>query len=206
MMLSKKLFAGLIFMLCLMLPVTVFSDVKILLKNGRSINAESCQEKDGELVCFKAGGSFGITKAEIEGIKGIPAGASALSEEAAIESPSEESVPDESLAAKKKGIQKKTEAPQNDLQRRLGDITARKKELKKEGAKLEKERGQLKSDLSKAPDWMTERQFAGLSARAADLDKKIKSFNEEVTRLNVEEKKIVDQLKGGAESSGKRQP
>lgn len=204
MIFPRQLFGGLIFILCLMLPATVFSDVKILLKNGRSITAESCKEKDGELLCFKAGGSFSITKAEIEGIKGAPAGASDLSDKTTIESPSGEGVPAGGPGAKKEGVRKKTEAPQNALQKRLGEINARKRELRKEGAKLEKEREQLKSDLSKAPDWMTEKRFAALSARVADVNKKIKSYNEEITRLDAEGNKIVDQLKSG--NGGKRQP
>lgn len=194
--LPRKLLAGFTFVFLIMLPAAVFSDVKIVLKNGRSITAEGCQEKAGELVCSRAGGFFSIEKADIARIKDVPGGMSST-DQAVMESPSEEGVPAEVQTDKKGGSQKVT-AERKELERKLADITQRQKELKAEGAKLAKEREQLRSSLKKAPDWMTVQQHNEFSKRIADLDKRIKRYSEEVSRLNSEGKRIAGQLNAGS--------
>jgi hypothetical protein len=202
MMSTGKLLSYVSFAVCLMLPAAVFSDVKIVLKNGRSISAESCQEKAGEFVCSRGGGFFSIEKSDIAEIKGIPRGSSDYGE-TAIRRPSGEGVKDESHVEKNGGEQN-AGALRADLEKRLGEITQRKKELKKERAKLVADRQKLKAELAKTPDWMTTKQFADLSGRVTDLDNRLKRFNEEVSRLNIEEKNITDQLEGKSAQPEKR--
>jgi regulator of replication initiation timing len=198
--LSKKLLAAVSLSACIMLPAPGFSDVRIVLKNGRSIAAESCEDRDGQLTCFRAGGSFSIEKDEIAEIKGLASGKSAPAGESFIERPSEEIPPGEALSGGKDGVQK-SERP--ELEKKLGEIHQKKKDLGEERAKLLKERDQLKADLDKAPDWMPENQFTALSRRVADLDKKIQTFNKEASRLDIEEKKIIDQLEDGSQKQEK---
>jgi hypothetical protein len=192
--LPKKLLAAVALATCTMLPAPGFSDVRIVLKNGRSIAAESCEDRDGQLTCFREGGSFSIEKGEIAEIKGLASGKSAPAGESFIERPSEESLPGEALSGGKDGVQK-SERP--ELEKRLGEIHQKKKELGEKRAELLKDRDRLKADLDKAPDWMPENQFTALSGRVADLDKRIQAFNKQASRLDIEEKKIIDQLEGG---------
>lgn len=200
--LPGRLIAGLAFVFIILLPAAVFSDVKIVLKNGRSITAEGCQEKAREMVCSRAGGFFSIEKADIAGIKGVPGGMSSSDEEV-MESPSDGGVSAEDQGDRKVGGQK-TAADRKELERKLADITQRQKELKEEGTKLAGEREQLKSSLAKAPDWMTVKQYDEFSRRIADLDKKIKRYSEEVSRLNREGKRIAGQLNEGSAQPSKK--
>lgn len=197
MIFSGKLLASVAFISVVMLPASALSDVQIVLKNGRSIVAEKCEEKGEELLCSRGGGFFGIEKGDIAKIKGMPEGAA--SDEMVIERPADKSV---SRTEKDEGVQPAVVSG-NDLQRKLDDITRRKKELRKVGIKLAKDREQLKTALRKAPDWMTVKQYNELSGRLADLDKRIKGFRGEVARLNAEEKRIVDQLKARSKQSQK---
>jgi hypothetical protein len=201
--LPKKLLAGVSFAVCVMLPAPGFCDVKIMLKNGRSVAAESCEDRGGRLTCFRAGGSFSIEKEEIAEIKGIPSEGSAPADGSFIQRPSEESPSGEAAEGKKDGIQSAA-GPGKGLEKKLGETTQRKKQLKEERARLLREREQLKADLGKAPDWMTQKQFAELSGRITDLDKRIQKFNGEVTRLDMEERKIIDQLEGRSQGQGKQ--
>lgn len=192
-------------MLCLALPAVVFADVRIVLKNGRSITAESCVEKSSAFVCSIGGGSFSIDKGDVAGIRGISSAGSSAEGKTVIERPSDQGKkPGKALEGKKIGHEKGS--AEKDLRKRLGEIRQRKMELKGERAKLLKERRQLKADLDKAPDWMTEKRFHELSGRRADLDKKIKGFNKEVSVLDKEEKKVREQLDGSAGKTVKKKP
>jgi hypothetical protein len=203
MILPKRLLVGVSFAVCVMLPAPGFCDVKIVLKNGRSVAAESCEDRGGRLTCFREGGSFSIEKEDISEIKSTPPGKSAPADESFVEKPSEEGLSGEAGAEKKDGAQTAA-GPEKELEKKLGEITRRKKELTEERARLLEERERLKADLGKSPDWMTEKQFAELSGRITDLDKRIKKFNEEVPRLDIEEQKIIDQLEGRSQKQGKQ--
>lgn len=199
-----KLLAGLcLATICATLPSVAFSDVRIILKNGRSFSAESCKEKGGELDCRRAGGVFSVDKGDIAKIEKIPEGESASADEEVIEGSSNQSVLDET-EVEKKGEAQETGRSEAALKERLGKITQKKKGLQAERAKLLKDRQQLNADIDRAPDWMTEIQYNQLSGRAADLDRRIKRFNEEISRLDREEKEIIDRLEGKAGDEAKQ--
>lgn len=196
-----RLLVGISLVLSVTLPSAAFSDVRIVLKNGRSVTAESCREKAGEWLCSRGGGFFSIEKRDIAEIKEIR-GEDDYGE-LPVRRPEAEGVTGDTQVEKNGGEQD-VGAPRRDLENRLEEITRRKKELKEERAKLVKDRQKLKAELAKAPDWMTAKQFADLSGRVAGLNNKLKQFNEEVSRLNIEEKKITDQLEGKSVQGEKR--
>ncbi|MEJ2696862.1 MAG: hypothetical protein P8013_09460 [Candidatus Sulfobium sp.] len=203
MVFPNKLLAGVSFAVCIMLPAPVLSDVKIILNNGRSITAESCQEKAGELVCSRGGGFFTIDKDNVSEMEKIREGRAASGGEMSTGEPSGESVSGKAGAAEEDG-RPDVASPRKDLENKLTEIRKRKSELQEERARLLKTRQQLKTDMDKAPDWMTEKQYNELSGRASDLDKRIKKFNDEVSRLNTEEKDIIERLEGKPKQTGKR--
>jgi chromosome segregation ATPase len=81
--------------------------------------------------------------------------------------------------------------------KRLEEIRQRKSELKNEREKLSREREQLQSDIKNAPDWMPVKQYDEINRKNSDIERRIKSFNEEVRGLDAEEKGIQEELKAG---------
>lgn len=193
-MFSKKLLAGVSVWVCVMLPAVAFSGVKIILKNGRSVRAESCDEKGGELTCSRGGGFFSVERGDVAKIERISDYQSAAGE-TVLEKPSDQRVPDKTRSQQEGEVQKVGDARTN-LEKKLEEITRTKKELQGERARLLKDRQQLSADIKKAPDWMTEIQYNELSRRAADLEKRIRLFNKEISGLDMKEKEVIDQLEG----------
>ena len=60
-----------IFTLLVIFPPAAMSEVKITLKNGRDIIADSCTDSDGKLTCYKSDGTFRIDKKDILDMKTI---------------------------------------------------------------------------------------------------------------------------------------
>ena len=52
-------------------PALSFSEIKIELKNGKSIIADTCRNANGKLTCDMMGGTFEIDKNDIENMKEI---------------------------------------------------------------------------------------------------------------------------------------
>jgi len=181
----------------LVLPVVRSqADVRVELKNGGSITADSCRESDGRLVCTRMGGFFEIEKADIAGIREIRGGSSEYS----VEPSPDISGTDTKPARTGNAGNVTSDSPESREKaafRRLEEIKRRKLELKNQREKLLAEREQLQADLKKAPDWMTVKQFDELTKRNADIDGRIKGFNEEVTALDQEENKVLGELNGG---------
>lgn len=191
----KKLLAALSFIALIMLPAVVFPDVRIVLKNGRSITAYGCQEKAAEFVCSRAGGFFTLKKGEVAEIGKIPLGDAASDSEPVTESPAGGSVPGK-LQVEKKGGRRHLQTSQSALQKRLAEITQRKREVSKERTKLIRDRERLRTDLKKTPDWMTTNRYSKLSGRTKELNDRIHRYNDEVSRLNTEARNIENRLKG----------
>jgi chromosome segregation ATPase len=164
--------------------------VRIELKNGGTIIADECRESDGKLLCYKMGGAFEIEKRDIASMKGISAKESIEEEEA---SPSVQPEAKEGAAETDKGSV--VEHPGAEANKRLEQITERKRALQPEREKLVRERENLQEEVKKAPDWMTTDQYDNLKKKISALDEKIKGFNDEVKQLNQEEKTILDSLK-----------
>lgn len=194
----KGFLAAIIISVLVGVPVLAYPDVIVKMRNGREIIADSCEEEGTRLVCTKMGGTFDIEKKDVVSVKGIKAThrESAPAEKAA--SPAEPEKKMENAPADK-GPDEVMQSPypggQSAAMKRLEDISQRKKELLSEREKIVKEREQLGEDLNKAPDWMPTNQFDELNKRNAQLGEKIKLFNEEVGRLNDEERRIAEGLK-----------
>jgi len=80
----------------------------------------------------------------------------------------------------------------------LQQIRERKTELQADRERLVKDRQQLQDDAKNAPDWMATDRYEALSRRNAEIEERVKRFNEEIRLLDEEEKKIV-----GAKPAGK---
>ncbi len=183
----------------LFLPSLVFAGVKIELKNGRTIIADSCEDTGASLACSKMGGTFDIEKKDIEKIREVSGG-----------STDDEVAPDGTDATQETGQGKKEPDGRDNGDRtkgapagagvtgdagRLEEIKKRKLEMAPERERLLKERQELQEDMKKAPDWMPVNQYEELQKRNAELDEKIKKFNEEVGGLDRQEKNIIDKGK-----------
>ena len=68
---SIQISALVIFTLLVVFPLAAMSEVKISLKNGRDIIADSCRDSKDKLICEKMGGTFEIDQKDILDIKGI---------------------------------------------------------------------------------------------------------------------------------------
>ena len=173
-----------------------FSDVRVDLRNGRSITADDCRESGTSLLCSKMGGTFEIDKMDIVRIRTVKGGGSDDNGAVAPENGSAEGGTEETGDAGK-ASEDGSGSGRKAAAKRLEEIRQRKSELKNEREKLSKEREQLQSDIRNAPDWMTVKQYNEINKRNSDIEGRIKSFNEEVRGLDEEEKGIREELKAG---------
>lgn len=199
---SIQISALIIFTLLVVFPPAVMSEVKISLKNGRDIIADSCSDSKDSLVCEKLGGTFEIEKKDILEYRGIT-----IKHEQMDESPVPEPVSggevqkeaDKSTSGTKdsakpgEGVLIKGSNP--ELEKRLDEITQRKLELKQERDKLARDREQLEQDAKNMGTIYTQEQFDGIKKRISDVEGRINRFNEEVKKLNEEEEKIIGTMR-----------
>jgi hypothetical protein len=175
-------------------PSPSHSAVQIIFRNGRSMTADSCQEADGRFICYKMGGTFELEKEDIATIRVIQNGDRGADVQAA--EPEDKKQPADTPPSSKTEEDKKVEGggkssqTGEDSKADLNRITQRKSELITEREKLLKDRQQLQDDLKSKPEWMPVKDFDDLKKRNSELDERIKTFNEEVDRLNAEEQKI----------------
>ena len=182
-----------------LLPSLTFAGVKIELKNGRTITADSCEDAGGVFMCSRMGGTFDIEKKDIvkisektggsEDYDAVPDGADTL----------QQADQEKKDGGKKDDGDQMKEAPTGggapNVDSRAADRRRRRAELSAEYEALMKEREQLQEDLKKAPDWLPVNRYQDLQRRNAELNVKIRKYTEEVDRLNREEKNIVDENK-----------
>jgi DNA repair exonuclease SbcCD ATPase subunit len=169
------------------LPSPSAAAVRIELKNGGTIIADECRESDGKLLCYKMGGTFELEKQDISSVQKTTAEEGI--EEQGVSAPEE---PEATSASK---TDKSAEHPASEAEKRLEQITQRKRALQPEREKLIRDREHLQDEVKKAPDWMTTDRFAALKKKISTLDERIKDFNDEVQKLNQEEKTIRDSIK-----------
>jgi len=197
---SMQISALIIFILLAVFPRAAMSEVKISLKNGRDIIADSCSESKDMLVCQKMGGTFEIEKKDILDFRNIN-----ITHEKMNENPVPETVPlgegqkeaDKSTAGTKdsattgEGVLIRGANPEQE--KRLDEITRRKLELKQERDKLIEDREQLQQDVKKMSTLYTysQEQADGINKRISDVEERINKFNEEVKKLNEEEEQII---------------
>ena len=173
----------------LVLPAWSFSEVKISLKNGRDIIADSCREVKGKLVCEKMGGTFEIEQKDIQGVKEIT-----ILRENIYEKPSQEAAPGQEGKKEGEGMpdshgnnSEKPSALINENKIRLDRINQRKLELGGEREELLRERERLQQEIKKADVYLPTEKFNALQKKSDDLDSRIKKFSSELKALNEEE-------------------
>lgn len=185
------------------LPMLSSAEVKVTLKNGREIIADSCREAKGKLICEKIGGSFELEKMDVLDFRRTTIRYVEMPENSAAEPDS--ATEGQKEAAKAVDGAKNGANPEEgvlirganpDQEKRLDQIMQRKLELRSERGKLSGEREQLHQDVKEMGMIYKQEQFDGIKKRIADVEGKIGRFNEEVKGLNEEEEKIIGALKG----------
>jgi tetrahydromethanopterin S-methyltransferase subunit G len=192
--------ALIIFTLVVVFPLSAASEVKVTLKNGREVIADSCRDSNGRLVCEKMGGNFELDKKDILDVKGIT-----------IEHPGSYHIPVEGTGketesggkgpvkpeAETKGPDKKPEGalvkglnPEDE--KRLDQINRKKIEYQAERQRLLNERQQLNEDIKNSGVIGSKEKYEEMQKRIKDLDEKVNKFNDAVKKLNEEGKKILE--------------
>ena len=184
--------------LFLLLPALSSSEMKITLKNGRTIIADYCRETKGKLFCEMSGGTFEFSKQEIESIKEVT-----IQRRPAVEVQPETS---NGEPEKKEEVEKKASNVQTPVKvgeervvrglnpeqtKQLDMINEKKTAMKAERERLIKEREQLHEDVKNAGVVRNQEQFDALKKRISDLEAKVKDFNEEINKLNAEEERLL---------------
>jgi len=172
--------------------------VRITLKNGRSITADFCREVSGKYICMVSGGRMEIDRKEIASIREVKLqGISSIDPSG----DSSDAKADEGKAADKisagansaePGAGKMTRGLTPEQMKRLDEITAKKEIMKPERERLIKEREQLHEDVKNTGMIWSQSQFDGIKKRIADLETTIVNFNDDIKKLNEEEKGIID--------------
>ena len=140
--------------------------------------------------CYKMGGSFEIDKRDVLSIKNISARQAPVS--AAGSSMSQHpGKSDSSVVAGEKadGALPAGKTPDAASPSNPSDSFAQKRlSLQNERESLLRERQEIQDAVKDSPDWMSEQQFNALTRRNAELDARIKKFNEEANRLSEQRK------------------
>jgi len=198
---SMQISVLIIFSLLVVFPQAAMSEVKVTLKNGRDIIADSCSDLKDRIVCVKMGGTFEVQKKDIKDFRSITIKNKEISE-----SPVAEPVPvgevqkeaDKSAAGTKdpakQGETVLTRGANPEQEKRLDQINQRKLELKAEREKLSKDREQLNQDVKAMGTIYKQEQFDEITRRISDVEDRVNRFNEEVKKLNEEEAGIIEGL------------
>lgn len=180
-------------LLCVVVPAYSSAEVKILLKNGRSLVAESCRKVNGKLLCEMQGGTMEVELRDIERTEEVK-GRGKTTNEQRFEpgDTTKEQTPERPAAEKEGGPAEAAsggpvEGLSSEQSKRLAEINKRKAELKLERENLIQDRDQLYTDVKSAGVVRTQEQFDGIKKRIADLETRITRLNEEVKKLNDEE-------------------
>lgn len=203
----RRLWCAVIILIAVALqPHFSSAEVRIELKNGRSIIADGCKEMKDRLICEKMGGTFEIDKQDIQSLKGITIKRKE-SYEAAPEEPSEageagketktggDAAPAGAPREKKEGEGALIRRGSPEQEKRLDEITARKKELIAQREALVRDRDQLHEDVRNMGMIKSQEEFDAVKKRISGLEARINGFNEEVNRLNAEEERLLGEIK-----------
>lgn len=175
------------------LPGYSFSEVQISLKNEASVIADECREETDRLVCFKMGGTFEIEKRDVLSMKNIPVRRSPVPDTRGPDAVSGISVPLVKAGDKADGALPAGEAP--DSANSAAPFAQNRLALQAERESLLRERQQIQDDIKSAPDWMSTKQFNELTRRNAELDARIKRFNEEASWFSEQMKQAVPDVR-----------
>ena len=175
------------------LPVRSFSEVKISLRNGREMMADSCRETKDRLICEKMGGTFEFDKAEIIKTENITIERSTST----LDSPPDTPVPVPEREKPKAGGNGKTDAKANadakiggltpEQAKRIAEIEKKRSEFTIEREKLMQERQQLHEEVKAAGVISSgSEKYGEIQKKISDLDARINTFNDQVNKLNEE--------------------
>jgi len=167
-------------------PTGSSAGTEIVLKNGRTIMADSCRNSNGRLLCEKNGGSFALDKRDIADVKERTRKIYDGSPEPA------EAVPDDKHAEDEKHAGKAEKAGLAEQKMRLEAITKRKEALIAEREQLIHQRTALHNEYNSQRDLLGPEVLESYQSRFDELDAKIARFNEEVRALNKEEQGLLN--------------
>jgi hypothetical protein len=186
--------------LFLLLPALSSSEMKITLKNGRSIIADDCRQINGKYLCDIAGGTVELDRKEIESMKEVKIERRVVIDRQPDASPEGETgkkgqgkdaSPMQTPAGEERGV--RGLSPEQAKQ--LDQINEKKVAMRAERDRLIKERDQLHQDVKNAGVVRNQEQFDAIKNRISELEKKINGFNDEVNKLNAEEARIFESSK-----------
>ncbi len=172
----------------MLLHSTSAAEVKVILKNGRVIVADSCRNVKDNLICEKLGGTFEFALKDMLDVKEM----TLQRDNVRINSADESGY----LAKPQEGVFKGADS---EREKRLEQITQRKTELKAEREALLREREDLQQEVNESNDRMAKRSLntvqqrsgialqQSLRQRSADLYSRIEKFGSELKSLNEEE-------------------
>ncbi len=174
--------------------------VMVTLKSGKIIMANACREFGSQLRCDMPDGVVEVERKDIESIKEIkivkrfavapqPTAATAAGTDKKDESGKASATAN--LPAQPGNGKLVSDLTPEQI-KRLDQITERKTILLPERERLIKEREQLHEDVKNMGMIRKQAQYDDLKRRIADLDVKIIGFNDEVKKLNEEEKTIIE--------------
>ncbi len=178
------------------LKADALTEVRITLKNGRSITADFCRDAKSKLLCVVNGGRMEIDRREIASMREVKVQRISSMDSEPSDAVAEDGKPADKAAAGEKG---QTPADGRMVRgftpeqvKRLDEITERKQLMQPERERLIKEREQLHEDVKNAGVIRSQEQFDGIKKRISDLEATIINFNDEIKKLNEEEKGIID--------------
>lgn len=165
-------------------PDAAVSAIRITLRNGKSIIAEICRDRDGKLVCEKADGLFEVERQDVVEIREVKVAPEVreqfvLTQASQPEKAGEAKKPDEKKAAGQAGVT-------SDQAKRLDELEKRRTELTTEGDQIAKDREKLRADIQALGITKSRTIADEYQQRINALDERIKIHNERVNTLNNE--------------------
>ena len=184
--------------LCALIPAYASGEVRITLKNGRSLVADSCKEVNGRLLCKMREGTMEIPLQDVAGTKEVKGGTGRSEQRFETGDTGEERESPEGSAGQKKVVPLPggSGEPLNGLSpeqsKRLAEINQRKAELNLERENLIRDRERLYEDIKKTGVVRTQEQFDAIKKRISELESRIIRLNDEVKKLNDEESMMFE--------------
>lgn len=191
---KTRLLSALVFSALLLLfgAVASYAQITFTLKDDSTVTAYSCNDTGASFVCAGESGTFEVMKTDIksmkeEGAEEAPAGAGEPGAPAG--EPEGQQPPAEQPAA---GMSLKGATPEQ-LQR-LQEIDKRKAQMQAERKVLIDEQMKLNEDVKNMKTIRTKAELDAVNKRITEIETRISAFNNEVNRLDAEEKKILDAI------------
>lgn len=179
--------------LCLtfvLVSAPVFSEYKIILKNGREFIVDDYKEIDGRIKFLKMGGEIEIDKDNIEDIIKTKTKTKEYTPDAEKQ---EEAITEKPMADEKEKISPERSAAAVE---RLREIAKRKDELKAVADKINEEKRRVEEKLGKKGRFISIREERELKQRTSELEDKISKFNEELSKIDTEEAALLKEAGG----------